>query len=162
MQHRIRSAALVVEGDSLLLVRHRHPRTGKEWWVPPGGGIKGAESVFHCAQRETLEETGLSVALGEIAYVREYIEMETPTHHLEFFIMAQSHTGAVTIANLVKGDPDAEVIQEARFVPRTEIGGLTVYPEILKDRFWDDLKRGFSAAAYLGVQRQSPDEFTPA
>lgn len=154
MQHRIRSAVIVVEGDSILLVRHRHPLTGQEWWIPPGGGVNGTESLFDCARREVFEESGLSVELGNIIYVREFIGLETPTHHFELFIIAKSYSGTITIANLVPGDEDAKIIQEARFVPRAEITGLTVYPEILNDRFWDDLKRGFSAADYLGLQWQ--------
>ncbi len=154
-QHRIRSAVIVVEGDSILLVRHRTARTGQEWWVPPGGGVNGTESVFDCARREVFEETGLSVELGDIVYVREFIELDPSTHHLELFIIAKSYYGNITTANLVPGDRDAEIIQEARFVPRAEMTSITVYPEILKDRFWDDLERGFSVADYLGVQWQS-------
>ncbi len=161
MQHRIRSAALIVNGNSILLVRHRHPRTGFEWWVPPGGGVEGSESIFDCARREVFEESGISVELGDIVYIREFIELEVPVHHAEFFIWAKSYQGNVSIENLVEGDVDAHVIQEARFVPRAAMDGLTVYPEILRDGFWDDLRAGFHMPRYLGVQRQSPDAFTP-
>ena len=68
MKHRIRAAAIVVEGDSMLLVKHQGhgPEDGYVWWVPPGGGVEGEESLEECARRETLEETGLSVKLGNI------------------------------------------------------------------------------------------------
>ena len=67
MQHRIRAAAIVVQGDSVLLVQHQHNdlQGGRPWWVPPGGGVEGEESLMDCAQREVLEETGLSVELGQ-------------------------------------------------------------------------------------------------
>ena len=67
MKHRIRAAAIVVEGDSMLLVKHQGhgPEDGYMWWVPPGGGVEGEESLVECARRETLEETGLSVELGQ-------------------------------------------------------------------------------------------------
>ena len=41
MKHRIRTAAIVVEGDSVLLVKHQGhgPEDGYVWWVPPGGGV---------------------------------------------------------------------------------------------------------------------------
>ena len=81
MKHRIRAAAIVVEGDSMLLVKHQGhgPEDGYVWWVPPGGGVEGEESLEECARRETLEETGLSVELGNIVYVREFLEPGLPS-----------------------------------------------------------------------------------
>ena len=140
MEHRIRSTAIILEGDNVLLVKHRHPQTGKEWWVPPGGGLQHPESIYDCAKRETLEETGLSVELSTIAYVREFVEIERQTHHLEIFIMATSHSGTVTTKHIVPGDQDAEYIQEAWFLSREEMQGLVVYPEVLSDGFWEKLK----------------------
>ena len=47
MKHRIRAAAIVVKGDSILLVKHHGHGTeeGYVWWVPPGGGVEGEESL---------------------------------------------------------------------------------------------------------------------
>ncbi len=156
MEHRIRSAAIIVEGDAILLVKHQHPRTGEIWWVPPGGGLEHPESIYDCARRETYEETGLSVELGDITYVREFIDTEfheRPRHMIEVFIMATSHGGRVTIENVVTGDPDADYIKDARFLSRTEMDGLTVYPEVLKtNAFWEGLERGKITTTYLGMQ----------
>ena len=152
MEHRSRSAAIIVEGDSVLPVKHRHPQTGREWWVPPGGGLQHPESIYDCAWREMFEETGLSVELGEVVYIREFVELERQIHHLEIFIMATSHSGTVTIENLVADDLDSEYIQEARFVSKEEMEGIIVYPEVLKDSFWEEIKGGLSSATYLGLQ----------
>ena len=153
MRHRIRAAAIVVEGDSVLLVQHQHDEIdgGKAWWVPPGGGVEGGESLVECAQRETLEETGLSVELGRIAYIREFVE--PGYHHCEVFFMATSYSGTlVTGSNPGIFDVD-HMIKDARFVQRDEMDGMTIYPEELKARFWEDLASGFSGTRYLGVQR---------
>jgi ADP-ribose pyrophosphatase YjhB (NUDIX family) len=152
MEHRIRAAALVVQGDSILLVKHQAPTTGVVWWVPPGGGLEGSESVYDCVRRETFEEAGVSVELGAIVYVRQFIDHELQRHHLELFLLAGSYSGAVTTENVIPNDADAEYIQEARFMFRDEMRGVTVYPEVLKDGFWEDLKRGFSTTTYLGIQ----------
>ena len=155
MRHRIRAAAIVVEGDSVLLVQHQHDEIegGQSWWVPPGGGVEGEESLFECARRETLEETGLSVELGRIAYIREFVE--PGYHHCEVFLVAASYSGTLTTgSNPATGVFDVDhVIKDVRFVHRDEMAGMTIYPEEVKTSFWDDLASGFPVTRYLGVSK---------
>jgi ADP-ribose pyrophosphatase YjhB (NUDIX family) len=154
LEHRIRAAAIIVQDDKILLVRHQHPVTGLDFWVPPGGGLEGDETIYECARREAHEETGLNVELGEIVYLREFVDLPDATHHLEVFILARSFEGELTTANLRSGDEDFSVVKEARFLSREDIAGLTVYPEILKDEFWSVLasKDGLTLR-YLGLQK---------
>ena len=155
MRHRIRAAAIVVEGDSVLLVQHQHNELegGQSWWVPPGGGVEGEESLMECAQRETLEETGLSVELGRIAYIREFVE--PGYHHFEVYFVATSHLGTLMVgSNPGAGISHADhLIKDVRFVPRGEMDGMTIYPAEITATFWDDLASDFSETRYLGVQQ---------
>ena len=155
MKHRVRAAAIVVEGESVLLVKHQGhgPEEGYVWWVPPGGGVEGEESLEECARREALEETGLSVELGNIAYIREFLEPEY--HHYEVFFLATSYSGnVVTGENPDVGVQDtAHAIDDVRFVHRDEIQGMNVTPVELKSTFWDDFAAGFPTTRYLGVER---------
>ena len=155
MRHRIRAAAIVVEGDSVLLVQHQHNdiNQGESWWVPPGGGIEGEESLIECAQRETLEETGLSVELGRIAYVREFVE--PGYHHCEVFFVASSYSGTLmTGSNPGTGIFDVDhIIKDVRFVTRGEMADMTIYPEEIKTTFWHDLANELPETRYLGVQK---------
>lgn len=150
MKHRIRAAAIVVEGDSMLLVKHR--QDGRTWWVPPGGRVEGDESLIECARRETMEETGVSVELGKIAYVCESVE--TDYHHCEIFFLATSYSGRVVTGQNpgVGTDDTAHTILEARFVSRREMRELTIYPSETKTTFWDDLAAGFPETKYLGLR----------
>ena len=154
MRHRIRAAAIVVEGDSVLLVQHQHDEIqgGQSWWVPPGVGVEGEESLFECAKRETLEETGLSVELGRIAYIGEFVE--PGYHHCEVFLVAASYSGTlITGSNPGTGIFDVDhIIKDVRFVRRDEMAGMTIYPEEIKTSLWDDLANGFPETKYLGVQ----------
>lgn len=155
IKHRVRAAAIIVEGDSVLLVKHQGhgAEEGYVWWVPPGGGVEGEESLEECARRETLEETGLSVELGNIAYILESIE--PGYHHYEVFFLVTSYSGSVGIGeNPELGVQDvAHVIDDVRFVHRSEMQAMNISPDELKTTFWDDLASGFSTTHYLGVKR---------
>ena len=152
MQHRIRAASLVVQDDSLLLIRSPDRNTGEQIWVPPGGAVQGDESIFECARREAFEEAGIHVELDRIVYVRQFIDMRLDIHHFEVFIMCSGFSGTPTTENAL-WQPDALDILETRFLSRQELQDVTVYPQILKGDFWDDLDRGFPAIRHLGVQR---------
>jgi ADP-ribose pyrophosphatase YjhB (NUDIX family) len=143
----------VTEEDRLLLVQHVHPVTGEEWWVPPGGGLEATDaSVFACAQREVFEETGLQVELSRIAYVREFVDREHQAHMVEFFLAADAHSGELTLRHVRDCGPDEQYVRDVRWVPKDDLAGMVVYPEMLADEFWEDLARGFPQIRYLGVQ----------
>ena len=152
MKHRIRAAALVVHDDRLLLVKSRIPHTGGICWVPPGGGVLGEESIFECARREAFEEAGVSVEVGRVAYWGQFIDEHNYVHNFEAYILCDSFSGEPTTDNNL-GLPDEFDVLEAVFLSREEMANLTVYPEQLKDEFWDDLKGGFTEPRFLGVRR---------
>lgn len=62
--------ALIIEGDSILLVqRGKQPLQGQ--WSLPGGAIETGELLKTAVAREVLEETGLTVEVGAIAEIFE-------------------------------------------------------------------------------------------
>ena len=140
----------MVQDNRLLLVKSLVPQTGDIVWVPPGGGLVGSESILECTAREAFDEAGVTVDLDRILYLRDFVDWETDTHHFEVFILSKSFTGTPTSENVV-GLGDEEYVLEARFLSREEMIGKIVYPEILMDGFWDDLKNGFPDTRYLGV-----------
>jgi ADP-ribose pyrophosphatase YjhB (NUDIX family) len=154
MKHRIRSAAIIVKDNAVLLVKHKNPENGFEWWVPPGGGLEDDESIYDCAKRETYEETGLKVELGQILYLREFAESSRAIHQFEIFILANSFTGELTTANVRPQDLDSAYIKDVQFLSKRQMRGLTVFPEILKDKFWQDFSPGKRLEVqYLGLQK---------
>lgn len=58
------AAAVVVTQDAVLMVRQR--RAYGVHWELPGGYDEGGESLEQTAAREVLEETGLTVDVGEL------------------------------------------------------------------------------------------------
>ena len=136
-----------------MLVQHIHPETGEEWWVPPGGGLEPKdESVFNCAGREVFEETGLQVGLTDIVYIREFLDHENQNHNLELFLGSRAFSGELTLRHVQGSGPDEHYIRDVRWVPKGELDNMVVYPEILKDDFWEDLAKGFPKTKYLGTQ----------
>lgn len=153
MKHRIRSAVIITNDDKILLVKHVHPDTGFEWWVPPGGGVDDKdESIFACAARETFEETGLKVELSDIHYVREFYDKAYETLNIEFFIVADKYEGSVSMENIKGSGPDEDFIKEIRWLSKKDLEDKVVFPEILKDDFWKDREEGFPKMRYLGRQ----------
>lgn len=74
---RVRACVLLVEKGKVLLVPHlEHDRPPV--WNLPGGGVEPFERLEAAATRETLEETGLEVILGDLYGVFECIE---PDYH---------------------------------------------------------------------------------
>jgi 8-oxo-dGTP diphosphatase len=155
MKNRIRVAALVFENNKLLLVKHIHPKTKVEWWVPPGGGLQDKETIFECAKREAWEETNLKVKIGKVAYFKQFIGLGSNRNNIEVFVTAKTHTGKLTIKNLKGMGGDEHFIKEVRFFSKEDMKSIMVFPEILKKQMWVDKKKGFSTVRFLGVTDDS-------
>jgi 8-oxo-dGTP diphosphatase len=153
MRHRIRAAALLCDGERLLMVEHRSRHSGRLWWIPPGGGAEpGDSSIFACAVREVFEETGLAVSLSRIVYVREFFESSRNVRHLELFLLATDWSGEITQAHHPEPGPDDDIVLRAAWLTRRELDDRQVYPQELRTRFWDEFSQGFPHTVYLGVQ----------
>jgi ADP-ribose pyrophosphatase YjhB (NUDIX family) len=116
----IRCSVAAFRGDSVLLV-HRN-RDDADDWVLPGGTPRPGESMTACARRETLEETGLPVEPGRIAFVLEALGPDDTRRTVDLVFLA---------ALTPRGDPQpAEAGLEAMFVPLSSLSGLTLRPPI--------------------------------
>ena len=147
MPQRISAGGIVLQKDKLLLVRHVESN-GADYWVLPGGGIEGDEGIFKAAEREVWEETNLTVRAEKIAYVEDFID--NGKYVCKFWVYCKLESGDPSIGN--KGVNEI-YLKDARFLSKTDILEVDVFPAILKDEFWNDLEDGFPAIKYLGYTR---------
>ncbi len=68
--HRASGRAVILRDGHLLLMRYK----GGEYYNFPGGAVEAGETLAECAKREVLEETGLTVDVGEALFT---LEVET-------------------------------------------------------------------------------------
>jgi 8-oxo-dGTP diphosphatase len=151
MQHRISAGALVVQDSRILLVRHQ--KVGVyDFWVAPGGGVIENESLAQAAAREVKEESGLEVEPGRPVYFEEFFDSHT--RHLKVWFICQLLGGALSTA---AQEATREHIIDARFFTESEIKGepRDVFPEILRNAFWDDFKSGFPSFRHLSLRKMA-------
>ncbi len=81
MPPRVSARALIQSEGNVLLVTYCD-RAG-DWYVLPGGGQTSGETLHACLIREVEEETSLTVHVGRLRWVREFIAADFPESDLD-------------------------------------------------------------------------------
>jgi len=68
MARHTRYQGLIVENDSVLLIKHTERATGRSYWIIPGGGLDDDETEEECVIREVREETNLDVEIERLLF----------------------------------------------------------------------------------------------
>jgi 8-oxo-dGTP diphosphatase len=117
---------VVWHGERVLLVqRGRPPRLGQ--WSLPGGAQQLGESLADAARREVLEETGITVDLGDVIATVDSIERDAEGRVRYHYTLVDFAAEAQTVV-LAPGDDAAD----ARWFEPHEIEGLGLWSETLR------------------------------
>ena len=113
---------LGVDGRVLMV---QQGRGAERYWLLPGGGVRFGEPLAQALIRETQEELGLRVAVGQLLAIVESIspEPDYPKHvvHLIFDVSSAPEADLTPVDDAVLG---------ARFLSETEILAADVRPPI--------------------------------
>jgi ADP-ribose pyrophosphatase YjhB (NUDIX family) len=66
----IRTRVVVLHEGKMLLLSPYEPGAG---WRLPGGGLEFNESLAECGEREMMEETGITIKVTRVAFLREFV-----------------------------------------------------------------------------------------
>jgi 8-oxo-dGTP diphosphatase len=146
---RVRVAAVIVVEGKILLVRQR--RTGRPYYLLPGGGVDAGETIGEALRREVLEETGLECVPVRPLFISDTIEPEGSRHVVNITFLAAVTGGAI---EFLPHDPSIEGIE---LVTPSLLSEIDLRPP-MSQALRSAAESGFDvAASYLGPLWVSED-----
>jgi 8-oxo-dGTP diphosphatase len=145
MEPRIRVSAVLRREGRILLIRQE--KAGREYWLLPGGGVNGGETLLHAVQRELAEECGIEEDLpleGPIAVVESIAPHGVPAKHVVHIVFA-GYLGGRSLEAVTSKDA---AIRGHRLFGGEELQGLPLHPPI--QRFLARWQPG-DPVVYLGA-----------
>lgn len=131
---RVRASGLLLEEGKLLLVKLTSPATGKDIWMPPGGGVEPGESLKDALKREFVEETGLQIQVEDLVHINEFIE--GPYHALEFFFFVKTLGGKLELGSDPEYVGHQQLLKEIGWFSKQEVQNIDVTPDYIKEELW--------------------------
>ncbi len=83
---------IIIKNNKVLLGKRLNSH-GHEQWAFPGGHLEQGETPEECAVRETLEETGLSIANPKDTVFASNFFSENQRHYVTLFMLSNIDSG---------------------------------------------------------------------
>ncbi len=125
MQPKVRVTAILIQEQSILLLKQDITESSARKWSLPGGTLEWGESIEGCLVREMQEETGLDVQIGDLLYVCDRIQDGRHVVHMTFEV--KSVGGQLTLG--VEPEATANPIQAIEMVPISDLEEYGFTPE---------------------------------
>jgi ADP-ribose pyrophosphatase len=124
--------AIVFNDQCVLLVKRGNPPARDEWAIP-GGSVKLGETLKQAAEREVVEETGITIRTGKPVYSFEVIDRDEAGKVLFHYFIVDLE------GEYVKGDIRAgDDAKDARWISEEAFKKLhinTVTQSLLKEKY---------------------------
>jgi len=128
---RIATRAIILNNDQLLLVNAWKNRS--DLWCAPGGGAELHSSLPENLTREVMEETGLTVAVGDVCLINEFHDPRGDFHQVDIYFRCTITAGEVVDTWV---DPEG-IVTKRKWAKRSEMAQLRVKPDSLADVAWE-------------------------
>lgn len=149
LPHRIAAGGIVFKGNSVLLVRYPGGRAGETYLAGPGGGLEGQENIVQAVVREIQEETGLAVAPKRVIAIEDVIFPRFKM--IKVWMLCDAVEGDV---RRTKG-AEVEGILEAAWFTKDRLTHEVVYPALLMEHDWDQLRSETGPVTILPSRKAS-------
>lgn len=146
MQPRIRVSALVRRQGRVLLCRHEKPERG-EYWLLPGGGVEGGETLVQALHRELREELGINekpLLEGPIALAESIAPSGADVARHVVHVIFAAHLGDRSLEEVASSDA---AVRGHRLFDPEELVDIALHPPI--QRFLEAWQPG-DGSVYLG------------
>ena len=126
---RLRSSALIIERDAVLLVEF-NDENGVHYNLP-GGGVEVGESLIQAVEREAFEEAAVMVDVGQVAFIYEYAphlaqSRYGPVHSLTTIFECTLQNGELP---RMPEKPDQNQTG-VKWIPLNQLNQVVLYPNI--------------------------------
>lgn len=132
---RVSSRAIILNSDKILLVEYG----GGQYYNFIGGGIEENETVKQAVIREVLEESGLTVDVGELVFSLEYEPFSCDysygkSHHISFFFRCylDSNVPPQEPSHTDINPDDATITSIAKWIQIVDLNKINIVPKISK------------------------------
>lgn len=143
----VRPAVIIVRDGKILLALSKYG--DDSFYLCPGGSLEGFESLDEAAMREVKEETNCEVKLGDLLYVREWINESQGSNVLDVFFLGELLGNFET--HLFDPCKDKGVIQKLEWISIDKLHTVDFEPKMLIPHIQKDFPKKFKGrTVYVG------------
>ena len=147
MKHRISVGAFVIRDNKVLMVNHR--MAGRyDFWVAPGGGVQGIESLEQAVAREVKEEAGVRVFVKNLLYVEEMYNPEERS--IKFWYRCELLDGHL---DCTAEEAVSEHIVNVRFMGKDDLKNNKIFPPMLHHELCKEIEFEDTSPKFTGLRK---------